>query len=334
MGEFKDHSAKKVIRDQWCSPLLKFIHDSLGYKLIYLGLPGPQALDLLSWIDYIEQVIAFQCRDYPNPSSKLQVKTRVQELEGKLRELERQSKIKTFALYDGYIEEVILKGMDTNGDRFNQQDIVTVYNLDFCNGITAPLTVVDEKGNTHSFYKSEVIRKLLEIQRDISSAARCKKFIMFLTIHSGFWFKEEERFISQNQDKDIKQYIDTLNKLKGWSKRIKLLKAYMYQIVRNFFCHCDFTPEFLPVINYLGVGKEKKNWLMHFTVIGSFNKQASGLAPCLQNPQDFLDQKFLIIKSNKLGQINIVGIKEVDCPQDLVKAFKDSQCYKELWSKK
>ncbi len=333
MGEFKDHSAKKLIREQWCRPLLKFIHDSLKCKLIYLGLPGPKAIDLLSWIDYIEQVIAFQCRDYPNPSSKSQSKARVQELEGKLRELERQSKIKTFALYDGYIEEVILKGMDVNGNRFNQQDIVTIYNLDFCNGITAPLTVVDEKGNTHNFYKSEAIKKLLEIQRDISSSTRCKKFIMFLTIHSGFWFEEEKRFISQNQDKDIKQYIDTLNRLNGWHKRIKLLKAYMYQIIRNFFCHCDFTPEFLPVINYLGVGKEKKNWLMHFTFIGSFNKQASGLAPCLQNPKDFLDQKFLVIKNDKLDQIDINEVKEVDCPKDLVKAFESSQCYKELWSK-
>ena len=109
MGEFKDHSAKQVIREQWCMPLLKFIHDSLGCKLIYLGLPGPEAIDLLSWIDYIEQVIAFQCRDYPKPSSVSQSKARVQELEGKLRELERQGKIKTFAVYDGYIEEVIFK---------------------------------------------------------------------------------------------------------------------------------------------------------------------------------------------------------------------------------
>ena len=334
MGEFKDHPSKKVIREQWCKPLIKFIHDSLECKLIYLGLPGPQAIDLLSWIDYIEQVIAFQCRDYPKPSSVSQSKARVQELEGKLRELERQGKIKTFAVYDGYIEEVILKGKDTNGNHFNQHDIVTIYNLDFCNGITAPLTVVDEKGNSRNFYKSEAIRKLLEIQRDISSSSRCKKFIMFLTIHSGFWFEEEKRFISQNQDKDIKQYINTLNKLNGWPKRIKLLKAYMYQIIRNFFCHCDFTPEFLPVLYYRGIGKEKENWLMHFTFIGSFNKQLSGLAPCFQNPQDFLDQKFLVIKNNKLGQIDINGVKEVDCPQDLVKAFENSQCYKQLWSKK
>lgn len=336
MGEFKEHSAKKVIREQWCKPLLQFIHDSLGFKLIYLGLPGPQALDLLSWIDYIDEVIAFMCRDYPKPSSTGQPKTKVQELESKLRELERQEKIKTFAVYDGYIEEVILRGKDTNGNSFNQHDVVTIYNLDFCNGITAPLEVSDEKGNIQKFYKSEAIRKLLEIQRDVTSSRRCKKFVMFLTIHSGFWFEEEKRFISQNQDPDIKNYIGTLTKLNksGWPYRIKLLKAYMYQIIKNFFCHCDFTPEFLPVINYQGVGKERNNWLMHFTIIGSFNKQASGLAPCFQGSRDFLNQKFLLIKNNKLTQVNITGLKENDCPQELVKAFESSQCYKQLWPKK
>lgn len=334
MGEFKDHSSKKVIREDWCKPLIKFIHDTLGYKLIYLGLPGPQALDLFNWIDYIDEVIAFMCRNYPKPSSTEQPKTKVQELEVKLREFERQKKIKTFAVYDGYIEEVVLRGKDTNGNSFNQHDIVTIYNLDFCNSITAPLEVSDDKGNIQKFYKSEVIRKLLEIQRDIASSTRCKKFVMFLTIYSGFWFKEEKRFISQNQDSDMKRYISTLNKLSGWPKRVKLLRAYMYQIIKNFFCHCDFTPEFLPVIYYQGVGKEKDNWLMHFTIIGSFNKQVSGLAPCLQNPQDFLDQKFLVIKNDKLGQIDINGVKEVDCPNDLVKAFENSQCYTELWSKK
>lgn len=334
MGEFKDHPSKKIIREQWCKPLIEFIHDALGYKLLYLGLPGSKAIDLLTWIEHIDRVIAFQCRDYPIPSSVSQSKTKVRELEEKLRELERQGKIATFAVYDGYIEEVILKGKDTNGNGFHQDDVVTIYNLDFCNGITTPLTIIDEKGDSRKFYKSETISKLIEIQKDISSETRCKKFIMFLTIHSGFWFEEKKRFISQTQEPDIKRYLNTLSKLNGWPKRIKLLKAYMYQKIRNFFCHCDFSPEFLPIIYYQGIGGDKDNWLMHFTFVGSFNKQTSGLAPCFQNTQDFLNQKFMTIKSNKLIPMNINGIEEIECQQDLVKAFEKSECYRQLWSKK
>lgn len=332
MGEFKDHVLKKVIREQWCKPLLSFVHETLGYRLIYLGLPGPQALDLLTWIDSIEQVIAFQCRDYPKPSSISQSKSVVQNLESKLRELERVGKIKTFAVYDGYIEEVLLRGRDTNGNAFNQQDIVTIYNLDFCNGITVPLKINDDKGNLQKFYKSEAIRKLLEIQRDLPANTRCKKFIMFLTIHSGFWYEEKKRFISQTQDGEVKIYIKTLEKLRGPDQRVKLLKAYIYQIIKNFFCHCDFTPEFLPVLNYRGIGTDRDNWLMHFTFVGSLNKQVSGLAPCFQNPNDFLYQKFLTVNNRGLTQMAINGVEEADCPSGLIAAFQSSESYKQLWT--
>jgi hypothetical protein len=331
MGEFKDHPSKKVIREQWCKSLIRFIHEKLKYKFLYLGLPGPQALDLLSWIDYIDQVIAFQCRDYPKPSSREQPKDRVVELEKKLSEFERQKKLSTFSVYDGYVEEVVLKGRDINGSPFSQNDIVTIYNLDFCNGITVPLPVTDDKGNIQNFYKSETIRKLLEFQRDISSQTRCKKFIMFLTIHSNFLWQEKKRFIAQTQDAKLKTYINSLNSLKGWHRNAKLLKAYLYQMVRNFFCNCEFTPEFLPTIYYRGVGRDTENWLMHFTIIGVLNKQISGIAPCFQDPNSFLCQKFLSVRNNKLDFFPIRGMQESDCLQNSVKAFENSECYKQLW---
>ena len=334
MGEFIDHPSKRIIREQWCKPLIKFIHEVLGYKLLYLGLPGPQALDLLSWIEFIDQVIAFQCRDYPNPSSVQQSRNKVVELEEKLRGFERQMKLTTFTVYDGYIEEVVLRGRDTNGNHFSQNDVVTIYNLDFCNGITVPLVVKDDEGKIHEFYKSEAIRKLLEIQRDIFSHTRSKKFIMFLTIHSDFWAQEARRFITQTQEVELKRYINSLRVSYGWPRNAKLLKAYLYQIIKNFFCHCDFTPEFLPVIYYKGVGRDKENWLMHFTVIGVLNKQISGIAPCLQNSQDFLNQTFLTIRSNKFDPMKLPGIAEMACLQNSVVAFENSECHKQLWLKR
>jgi len=327
MGDFKDHPSKKIIREQWCKPLIKFIHDNLQYKLIYLGLPGPQAIDLLTWIEYIDQVIAFQCRDYPNPSSISQSKIIVQELEAKLRGLERAGKISTFALYDGFMEEVILRGKDTSGNPFNQNDVVTIYNLDFCNAITTPLWILDDKGNPQKYYKSEVIRKLLEIQRDISSTIRDKKFIMFLTIHSNFMNTEQSRFIRQNKDNDIGIFINSLRKVNGLPKTLKLLKAYILQIINSFFCHCDFTPEILPVIKYYHDG----HWLVHFTIVGTFNKQVSAISPCFQNFSAFLGQKFLTIEDNILKPSSINGVKESDCPINLVNAFQETLSYKKLW---
>jgi len=331
MGEFRDHPLKKVIRERWCRPLIKFIHDTLQYKFVYLGLPGPLALDLLNWLEYIDEVIAFQCRDYPKPSSIGQPRDKVLELEEKLREFERQRKLSTFSVYDGYIEEVILRGRDTNGNEFKQDDIVTIYNLDFCNGITVPLAVKDDKGNIQKLYKSEAIRKLLELQKDVSSLRRSKKFVMFLTIHSNFWDEEAKRFVAQTQEVELQNYINSLSKLHGWHKSVRLLKVYIYDIIKNFFCRCDFTPEFSPVIYYKGAGKNNENWLMLFTVIGALNKQISSIAPCLQNSQGFLNQKFLTIKKNKLSLMAIPGRSEADGPQESVASFQNSECYKQLW---
>jgi hypothetical protein len=334
MGEFKNTIQKEVIRTQWCKSLIRFVHEKLKYNLIYLGLPGPQALDLLEWIDYIDQVIAFQCRDYPNPSSINQSREKVLDLEVKLADFERQGKLTTFSLYDGYIEEVVLRGRDTNGNYFGQNNVVTIYNLDFCNSITVPLEVKDDKGNIQKCYKSDAIRRLLEIQRNISSQTRGKKFIMFLTVHSCFWEEEAEKFVSQTESEPLKEYFLKINSLHGTSKRIRLLKAYIFDTVKKYFCNYDFTPEFLPVINYEGAGLDRRNWLLLFTIVGAENKGISG-APCFQNSGTFLNQKFLTVRNRTVTiSLDQVGITEVNGFQNSVEAFKDSECYKKLWSER
>lgn len=328
MGEFKDHPSKQVIRMAWCKPLIQFVHETLGYKLIYLGLPGPQALDLLEWIDCIEQVIAFQCRDYPNPSSIDQPHDKIEELETKLREFERKGKLATFALYDGYIEEVVLRGRDTNGNHFGQTDVVTIYNLDFCNGITMPLKIPDDLGNVYSYYKSDAIKRLLEIQRDVTSQVRSKKFIMFLTIHSSFWDQEARNFISQTDSQPLRLYFQQIKSLDRHEKNIRLLKSYIYNTIIIYFRYCDFTPEFLPAVYYKGSGKN--NWLLHFTIIGALNKGIS-VAPCYQRTEDFLNQKLLTVKDENIVLRTDRSISESDCSPNSVDTFSKSECYNKLW---
>lgn len=332
MGKFIDNPSKRIIREEWSKPLIRFISDELGFKLLYLGLPGPKALDLLCWIGFINHVIAFICRDYPNPSSVSQSNASILQLVEKLSEFERQGQLDTFAVYDGFMEEVVLRGRDTDGNPFNLNDIVTIYNLDFCNGITVPLSVTDDDGNIEEHYKSEVIKKLLEIQKDHSSHAKCSKFVMFITIHSNFLEEEWEIFEAQTKDSVLKGYIRKFKKLNGKDKTIRLLNAYLYNIITNFFSNCKFTPEILPTIYYKGSGKS--NWLMHFTVIGSYNKNISSIAPCYQAPQDFLNQKMLTIKDGKIDRIKTPqNITEIDCMQDSVEAFGKSKSYSELWKK-
>ncbi len=331
MRDYRDHSLKQIIREQWCKPLIKYINEKLKYKFLYLGLPSPEIRDLLNWIDYIDEVIAFMCRQYPVPSSISQPKTKVIELEKQLNALERKGALKRFTVYDGYIEEVVLKGSDIAGNPFNQSGVVTIYNLDFCNNITTPLPV-EINGRTHYFYKSETIRKLLEIQRDIALKEKSKKFIMFLTVHSDFLNEEKKLFEAQAKDSELKDFISLIDReLKDdWRKKIKLLKGYIFNIIKTFFCSCNFTPEFLPIINYKN---DKGTWLMHFTIIGIENKNPSGIAPYLQNINNFLNQKFLTIEDGKIIPKTITK-SECDCISNLVDAFQNSEGYRQIWNRK
>jgi hypothetical protein len=155
MGNFHNHPTKEVIRTQWCKPILKYIKEFLGYKLVYLGLPGIEAYDIISWLEYLDRVIAFECGDY-QASDIEKAKENINKLNEILSSFERKGLLQTYSLYNGYIEKVILKGRDDSGDIFSLDDIVTVYNLDFCNSLTVPMTIVDDKGNMSKHYKSEV----------------------------------------------------------------------------------------------------------------------------------------------------------------------------------
>jgi len=329
---YRDHARKRVIREKWSKPLIKFVHDTLGHKLTYLGLPSPEANDILEWIDYIDYVIAFQCRQYPEPSSVTQPEGAVLKLEEKLRELERKGRLTNFSIYDGYIEEVLIKGTDTVGNVYGQDRVVTIYNLDFCNDIANALSYYDDARNKCTAYKSDAIRELLKFQRKTCSWEVPAKFVMFLTIHTDFLDSEERRFWQQEQDQQLKKYFRKISRLTGYDKRLRALKTYVYQMVRNFFRTEEFSAEFLPAIYYRGVGGgDRGNWLVHFTVIGTHNRNPSGLAPCFQRADDFLNQKFLHISKGKLCSMNTSGIPENNANGSSVAAFKASSLFKELW---
>ncbi|MEK0337654.1 MAG: hypothetical protein QQN41_09510 [Nitrosopumilus sp.] len=304
----------------------------MGYKLTYLGLPAEGAHDVISWIDYIDYVIAFQCRNYPEPSSIEQSKDVIIKLEEKLLELERQGKISSFSLYDGYIEEVLIKGKDTSGQEYIQDRTVTVYNLDFCNSIIDPIYYHDENNIEHKAFKSQAIRKLLQLQSANCQGEQSCKFVMFLTVHSNFFGNEEKRFLNDPRERDLQRYLNKISRnsdLSRIEKMIRRLKAYIYQLAKNFFCTSDFSPEFLPVIFYEGTGE---NWLTHFTIVGAYNKNPSSIATIFQNSAAFLNQKFLYIdQHNKLYSLNSPGISENNAYNNSVRAFKNSQIFQRLW---
>jgi len=325
------HSTKKIIRENWCKILLKDINEAFGFKLVYLGLPGIEALDILSWIDYLDKIIAFQCRNYPEASNQSQPRTEVEKLDEKLRELERKGKIKSYSLYDGWIEEVVLRGRDTDGNSFSQGDVVTVYNLDFCNPLTVPLKIPDDQGNVTKYYKLDAICKLLEIQRDLEQIKGSKKFIMFLTVHSMFWKDEAEKLLKNMESESLKKYMKKImdSRLEDSEKNIRLLKLYVFYTLKNHFCNRNFIPEFLPPIYYKGGGG---HWLIHFTILGTYHTDPSASAPFFQNSNKFMISKFLLANEKNIILMKSHSIRELNLSSDPLKLFRNSKAF-EIWGK-
>lgn len=294
---------------------------------MYFGLPGIDLYDIAAWSDYIDQIIAFQCRDYPNPSSITQSTKKVIEMEAGLQALERQGLIKTFSLYDGYIEEVILRGRDIKGNVFSQSDVVTIYNLDFCNNLTAALQVSDEKGSVHYLYKSHAIKKILEIQRDIASSARPKKFIMFLTVHASYREKEMQIFQSQPESQYLTDYFNKIRRLTSEEKQIRLLKAYILDITRRYFAHCSFSSYLLPPISYKGSGGHN---LLTFTIAGVLDSNIRTYH--MQKPQEFLRTPFLAVRNNKLTSHYDASIEDIPIATfDPAALLKNTDHFSRLW---
>ena len=78
--------------------------------------------------------------------------------------MNRKRQIESFIVYDGWLEEVILRGYDNSPTRidFGLTDFITLYNLDFCNKITSPIEYFDDTGEpAPKAYKFNAINKLL-----------------------------------------------------------------------------------------------------------------------------------------------------------------------------
>jgi hypothetical protein len=300
MGEFSDHPNKIIIRDLWCKPIIRHLYETLGAKLVYLGLPGLKAIDLITWIDFLDYVIAIDCGDYSKPYNLEKARDKIQTLNTVLNRLERENRISGYSLYLGYIEQVILKGFDKNGEKFSLSQTVNIYNLDFCNSLTAPLTIVDLKGNRFTYFKNEVIRKLLEFERDLEKPDSQKKFVMFITIHSKFFFDEAAQHFTSKGDEIFLDYRRFLEGLTDFEKNLRLLRYYFLDILKYHFTTTGFIPYFFPTIFYKGVGN---NFLLTFTVVGKYVKSPSAIAPFSQDLDSLIHQKFITPHKGKIDYL-------------------------------
>lgn len=325
--------AKQAIRREWAKPILSYLHDILGKKLIYLGLPDVGAYDVIEWLQYLDRVYAFQCREYPKASHSSQSREKVLALEDTLRTFERKQQLSTYDVYDGYIEEVVLRGYDNTPDikEFLLEDVVTVYNLDFCSQVSSPIEYIDKKGNRQEAYKFDAIKRLMNVQANLTFPS--KKFVLFLTLHCSYDGREFEIFQNNPHNKDIKDYIKPTLALTKGSRAPYWVKAFVHHNLTQFFTSNNFLPEFLPVIHYKG---DNNHPLLFFTVIGTQVSGSSGIITPLQRISEVLYGKFVSVSDED----TFINNDDLTIHQEKCKAwsminslhlFKQSKTYKTYW---
>ncbi|MDX2304176.1 MAG: hypothetical protein NW226_15335 [Microscillaceae bacterium] len=336
MTELFNTTAKQTIRRDWVKPFLKYLHDTINQKLVYLGLPDTEAHDIKEWLEFLDKIYAFQCREYPKSSYPEQSREKVLALENVLRSFERKKSIDTYDVYDGYIEEVVLRGYDNSPDRkdFFLKDVVTIYNLDFCGQVTSPIEYVDTQGNKKQAYKFDAVKKLLNTQASLPLLS--KKFVLLLTVHCSYDGKELKEFQNNPPNQDIKDYISTTTnkRLSKGEKAPYWVKAFVYHNLTQFFTTNNFIPEFLPVIYYKG---DNNHPLLFFTVIGTEVEGKSGAPNPPQKIVNFLYGKFLSInpETNEFENNEDLTVHEEKCKGwsnlNILHLFKQTKIFKSYW---
>lgn len=334
MAKSFSSEAKIVIRRKWDKPLLKFLSKKIDAKLTYMGLPSPEAEDVVEWIEYLDNVVAFQCRDHKAPSNASQSREAIEELEEKLANWQRKGLLEDFTVYDGYIEEVVLRGIDNWGLEFSQNQTVHIYNLDFCNKINFPLKYTDREGNPKKAYKFNAVNELLQFQKKLNEDNQ--KFIMFLTIQNSHKGQNFNDYLKSQENPLLQDYIQACKSLKkGPDKRARLLRLFIIDTLQDFFRNYDFVPYFLPTVFYRGL---KNAELLHFTVIGTRVSPEIGKAKWYQKLGNLYKENILQPENDSFKLMVLEDdeslIKEKKVDINPVQKFSNSSTHEKLWSSK
>lgn len=322
---------KVCIRERFDKTLIHFLKNKFGCKIIYYGLPSPEAADIICWKDDIDYVVAFQCRDYPNPSSPDQNTEDIDALYQKLSELEASEVIEGFDLYDGYMEEVLFRGIDNSASgaiKYRHEEFVTLFNLDFCNKITSPQKYVDLEGNIVSKYKFELIDKILEYQDAVTKEN--DKFVLFLTLLCSFDGGELELFESSHV-KDLEKYWNS--DLSKKDKKHYVLKHFVEFHLSEKIRSKNYAFYFMPTVFYRGINNIE---MMHLAILCIRPKDTlkeAGVFPVTQGVESVVNQAPLTPNEECNGLVAFnPSIPGMQAPAlDWMSAFISSNTFKRYW---
>ena len=221
-----------------------------------------------------------------------------------------------------------MKGRDNAGQDFRLNDSVIIYNLDFCNSVTSPIEYTDKNGNPATAYKFDAIKKLFELQKQLSLEKQ--KFILFLTLRNNYKGPELQSFLENPGNDELKILINTYHSLANNDRRSRIVRCFVVSHLSSFFTSHDFTPIFLPILEYTGGGKQGHQ-LLHFAVAGIKLNKGAGSVPWYQNTQEICKQKFVEVSDSDFILKTCEAVNEQDVAVNPVNILSSSVAFTRHW---
>jgi len=289
-GSFTNHHRKRIVREKWNTPILKWLFQRWGAKYLYLGLPGPEAHDIKLWANMIESVIAFEITDDTgdNPRGNFEC------LGSNLTLLHLPHTV-----YHGNLEDVVLWKKDLDQKEFIIEKFVTLFNLDFCN----PITGLIQTGDRRKCLRFEAIREIITMQRALFRTTGVSKFVMLITAYDAFHYKEMRRFISRRDlPSEIRTVVNRERSVKlpdsSLYRNTELLRLFVFDFLRGCFAGQNIKSFFLPAVEYLG--KTQYSPMIHFCVVCAMESVESAQVVDEQSAGDFVGMSIVSVKNSGL----------------------------------
>ena len=305
-GTFGDHPRKRVVREQWDTPLLRWVWERWGKRMFfYLGLPGPEALDIKLWRSMVSRVIAFELEtESGNPRGNIVRLNRNLALMGVRHDV-----------YCGAMEEVILRKKDCDGKEFRINEAVTLYNLDFCNAITG--SVKTAKGMRR--LRFECLREIAVLQRALFRETGIRRFVLLMTCREDFHIEVVRSALAEAHIPRITRDLVAMAgepvaspKLPQLGTNTKLLWAFVFTCLRECFRGQGISPIFMPPVIYKGCTAASP--MIHFVVVCTMAEENAAM-PSDTQPLEAV-HRLPILRADD-GRILVVGSeREVEAVTD------------------
>ena len=298
-----DTPGKRAVREQWNTPFLRLLNKEHGFRYRYMGLPGVELLDVKLWRDMIDEVIAFEVPARRTPEDP----------EGRRRILALRRELQLLGIpghaYFGPMEEVVVLRQDYDGKRYDQNKVITLYNLDFCDEVASRISTREQGEQVWRF---EAIRQILRDQQQAyQQYGEPSRFILLLTVRDQIDAGKLRNLLSGNLYDDTSAYLQSCGGMNSLPPQGPLLgthtwalKAFIHNTLRQYLANPHVSATFFPLVRYRGTpvrvrGGRLQSPMLHCMLLCRFDDQQA--ASPSYSPGDYLTAVSSVSVTNQGG---------------------------------